>query len=224
MDIDLNLNTGTALVTCTKQFNKKLKFRVVFENKIYVYDIESNSPIIIPLQFGSGTYVFELYEEVIDKKYKIVESVKKDIKLENENACFLHPNCFVNYDASLEEFAREFKKETILKTVLAVREWIEHHVYYDYLRALGLKKNGELMPQIERVLKEGKGVYVDVAAFAVAVLRLNNIPARLVYGYANNHYHAWINYMREDGKWIRYDPTAAMLNIKDAKYRVKEFY
>lgn len=75
------------------------------------------------------------------------------------------------------------------------------------------------LPDVDATLASGKGICFDYAAVMSAMLRSQNIPCKLVIGWAGNVYHAWINvyidgvgwvdgYIQFDGqKWTLMDPT-----------------
>ena len=51
----------------------------------------------------------------------------------------------------------------------------------------------------------------------MAILRLLDIPARMVIGYINsNNYHAWVEYYINN-KWEIYDPTMSLIGQKNKK-------
>ncbi|MBQ2868224.1 MAG: transglutaminase domain-containing protein, partial [Firmicutes bacterium] len=96
------------------------------------------------------------------------------------------------------------------------------------------------------VLEEKKGICFDYAAMMTAMLRSQDVPCKLVVGYAGTAYHAWINVWTEESGWIdavvffdgktwqRMDPTfassakqseAIMKYIGDgSNYTAKYFY
>ena len=72
---------------------------------------------------------------------------------------------------------------------------------------------------VDDILAAKKGICFDYAAVMTAMLRSQNIPCKLVVGYAGTIYHAWIDVyvdgtgwiagaIRFDGKdWTLMDPT-----------------
>ena len=71
------------------------------------------------------------------------------------------------------------------------------------------------------MLSAKKGICFDYAALMAGMLRSQNVPCKLVVGYAGTAYHAWINVWTEESGWIdgaiffdgsswqRMDPTFA---------------
>ena len=52
------------------------------------------------------------------------------------------------------------------------------------------------------MLESGKGICFDYAAVMAAMLRSQNIPCKLVVGFAGKVYHAWINVYIEGVGWV----------------------
>ena len=81
-------------------------------------------------------------------------------------------------------------------------------------------KSGYL-PVLDDVLAEEKGICFDYAALMAAMLRSQEVPCKLVVGYAGETYHAWISVWTEENGWVdgaiffdghmwkRMDPTFA---------------
>jgi transglutaminase-like putative cysteine protease len=108
------------------------------------------------------------------------------------------------------------------KTVQTIFNYLRSNAFTYSLKGLPISKN-----PLEDFLFETKSGNCEFFASALAVmLRLNNIPARLVGGYRGGHYndvgqyylvpqkyaHAWVEaYIKPKG-WIRLDPTPSMLD------------
>jgi transglutaminase-like putative cysteine protease len=87
------------------------------------------------------------------------------------------------------------------------------------------KSPGTASSSLDAFLFEGKKGYCEhYAATFATLLRLAGVPARVVTGYQGGEYniygnfwkftqsdaHAWTEYLSEDGKWVRVDPTSAV--------------
>ena len=83
-------------------------------------------------------------------------------------------------------------------------------------------KSGYL-PDIDDTLAKRKGICFDYSAVFACMLRVQNIPAKLIIGYADRYYHAW-NSVLIEGKWERYDLTFADSGTKISKYTQEAFY
>ena len=94
-----------------------------------------------------------------------------------------------------------------------------NHFSYDYEKAKTVTSG--YLPELDAVLAERKGICFDYAALMTAMLRSQEVPCKLVVGYAGSVYHAWISVWTEDNGWIdgviffdgntwkRMDPTFA---------------
>ena len=107
--------------------------------------------------------------------------------------------------------------KTDLEKVAAVYHYAVDNIAYDYDLAKTVPSG--YLPDVDKVLESGKGICFDYAAVMSAMLRSQNIPCKLVIGYAGKVYHAWINvYIAGTGwvdqliyfdgeKWSLMDPT-----------------
>ena len=183
----------------------KAKLMVSTHGNTLYYNFTEQPYEIIPLQYGSGTYVFTLYENVTDTKYRPDGTVVLDINLENENAAFLSPNQYVDYDHSLLNIANQIpgnNKKTIFENI---RKYIVKNYSYDYLKS-DICTNF-LLPNIEECYSKKEGICQDLAALTVSLLREKHIPSKFVIGFADGHYHAWTSTLI-DGREVIFDPTA----------------
>ena len=83
------------------------------------------------------------------------------------------------------------------------------------------RRNGLKVPDLDQILEIKKGICFDYAAMMTAMLRSQEVPCKLVVGYAGVAYHAWISVYKEKDGWIdnviyfdgttwkRMDPTFA---------------
>lgn len=214
--VDATNKTNGYIVACViNPDNKKYKLRVLTDAYSYVYDI-GNISITLPLQMGNGIYTIQLYCNAYDNKYYNVGMVCLDVKMINEYVPFLHSNQYVDYDNNykIEEIAKE------LLSVDDIKYYIEHHFVYDYIYAMTAKKEN-VMPNINRLISTHMGICQDFAALVVALMRINNMPSRLVIGVANDQYHAWVEY---DYDWKLYDPTAAITGVVIEHYEKERIY
>ena len=68
------------------------------------------------------------------------------------------------------------------------------------------------------------GVCQDLSAIMVCMLRTQGIPARLMIGYADKQYHAWV-VADVGGEEKFFDPTAALSAISKVKaYTLERYY
>ena len=210
-----------------KKSKKRLKLRIAFKNETLTYDLNSDGEFeVFPLQNGSGKYSVTLYEQVSGKKYSQAGKLTVNAKLEDEDAAFLCPNQYVNYgpDNPLVSVALEIcegmtDEKEIFDTVC---KYVTKNFGYDYIKAATVTTG--TLPNIDECLKKKMGICQDLAAVTVCMLRCNGIHARLVIGYADNTYHAWV-VATVNGEEVFFDPTVAVKALKNVKtYTVERIY
>ena len=213
--------------------NEKVKLQITKENETkYTYNIKKGDYDFFPLSLGSGKYTINLYENIKDTSYALAFGTAVDVALANEYLPFLYSNQYVCFSADSaavakgEELARGASDE--LGVVENVYDFVINNISYDYDEAENVAF--DYLPNVDEVLSTGKGICFDYAALMVAMLRSQNIPTRLVVGYAGEAYHAWISVyiegvgwvngiIRFDGKeWVRMDPTFAASSGNANKY------
>lgn len=237
--------------------NPKVKVQIKNPNEEtpYTYDVLDGYNVY-PLTGGNGTYTFQAFENAHGNTYSKLYTKQYKIELKNEYTTFLYPNQYVNYNK--DTLAIKKGKEvatgadTDLDVVENVYNYIIENIKYDDDKAKKAK-DGEMagyLPNVDEILETKTGICFDYAALMATMLRTQNIPTRMLLGYAKtnegNIYHAWIgvyikdigwvdNLIEFDGKnWSMMDPTFASENnnsstIKDFitnknNYSVKYMY
>lgn len=112
-------------------------------------------------------------------------------------------------DLEIREKALQFAGKSTKETVKNVFEYLAKNVSYD-----------ELLVEDEISAKETflskRGSCDEFSHLAIAFLRANNIPSRIVVGYANYgggwREHAWIEYYDSNSGWVSADPTFNEMN------------
>ena len=202
----------------------------------------------MPLTDGNGNYNIKVFKNVVDNRYSAVLSLKFTASLSDEFSPFLRPNQYVDYSEAENTVAKGAQLcaglEHPLEKVAAVYDFVVSTLEYDYDRATTVKSG--YLPVLDDVLSEKKGICFDYAALMTAMLRSQEVPCKLVVGYAGDIYHAWISVWTEENGWVdgaiffdghtwkRMDPTfASYENQSDAimkyigngkNYQEKYFY
>lgn len=205
--------------------NAKIKIQIIKSSgTTYTYNLNARSAFdVFPLTEGDGTYTLKLFENVSGSKYSQAFSQDFNVKLENQFLPFLYPNQYVNFTANSATVAKglELTKGITddLKKVEKVYNYVVDNFTYDKSKAASVRSG--YLPNVDNVLALKKGICFDYASVMAAMLRSQNIPAKLVVGYTGDVYHAWINvYTKETGwvdgmiffdgsKWKMMDPTFA---------------
>lgn len=131
------------------------------------------------------------------------------IELPCETLTFLYPSRYCEVDR-LQNFSWETfgHIEAGYTRVLAVCNWVYHHIKFGYEYARSTKTAYE-------VLQEGKGVCRDFTHLAIAICRSLGMPARYVTGYLGDigvpkdpapmDFSAWFEVFLSNG-WYTFDP------------------
>lgn len=238
---------GYIMARYTAQTDKRLKLRVIGPATTYTYNLPVDEWTVFPLSDGNGSYTAALYINTHDSKYATVMTTQFEVELKDEFAPFLRPNQYVDYsDApnAVEKGAQLCIGLTDpLEKVAAVYDFVVGTLAYDEARAATVKSG--YLPVLDAVLAEEKGICFDYAALMTAMLRSQEVPCKLVVGYAGDIYHAWISVWTEHNGWVdgaiffdghawkRMDPTFASYGersaeimdfIENGNYTVKYLY
>ena len=219
-EIDVaNINDGYIIARSKSKNPKKLKLRTTYVkpggiNVKYDYDLNGESAWeIFSLQSGNGEYTISIHENVDGSRYTTIQSVKVDVIYSRENAPFLVPSQHVNYDAASNAIrkAEELSKNasTDLKKVESIYQYIVETVKYDTEKAkkVALGQLTGYLPNIDDTLETSTGICFDYSSLFAAMLRSQDIPAKLIMGYvgvsAKPTYHAWNEVYTEETGWIK---------------------
>lgn len=242
-----NAAGGYVMVRYGSAAENRLKVQVKGPTATYTYDLPPQEWVVLPLSDGNGSYQVGIYENIGGTRYAKVLTASFQVSLTDEFAPFLRPNRYVNYDADSDAVAVGLEVtvglEAPLDKVAAVYEFVIGTLSYDFDKAASVQSG--YIPDPDRILAEKKGICFDYAALMTAMLRSQQIPCKLVVGYAGSTYHAWISVWTEETGWIdgflffdghswqRMDPTfassaggdEAILNfIKNGTYTEKYLY
>lgn len=215
-----NIADGYFMVQRLAKSNRRFKVLVKVSGKTYSYTIDTNDWAAFPLSEGNGSYQVSVFENVSGTKYANVISASFKAKLTDPFSPFLRPNLHVNYlnaPKTMEKGAELTEGCTDpLQKVDAVFSYITQTIVYDYILAATVEAG--YVPELDRVLTRKRGICYDYSSLMTAMLRSQNVPCKLVFGYVGKLYHAWISVWVEeegwvqvihfDGKsWQRMDPT-----------------
>ena len=226
-----NAKDGYFMAKYIPATTKPVKVIVKGPGEQYQYNLKSGDVYeVFPFSDGSGKYTVGVYEQADGSKYATVATETIDVKLADEFAPFIRPNQYVNYnkDSQTVKKAAELVKDKAktIDKVSAVYNHVIKSLTYDKEKATTVKTG--YLPDVDAVLKAGKGICFDYAAVMAAMLRSQNIPTKLVVGYTGDVYHAWLSvHSNEDGwvnsviqfdgkSWKLMDPTFASTGNQSA--------
>ena len=221
---------GYLMVRYTAETDKRLKVLINGPSATYTYNLPAQQWTVFPLSDGNGTYQIGIYENIVDSRYAKVLAFSCEVSLLDEFAPFLRPNQYVNFSADSQAVAlgAELTREQTdpLKKVETVYDYVVAALRYDDEKAAAVQSG--YLPDLDQILQDGKGICFDYAAVMTAMLRSQEIPCKLVVGYAGTVYHAWISVWTEESGWVdgaiffdghqwqRLDPTYASTALEDA--------
>ena len=218
-----NTTDGYVMVCFTGETSRRLKVQVKGPSTTYTYNLPKGEWTVFPLSDGNGSYQIKVFENAGGSSYSLVGAAQQEVELKDEFAPFLRPNQYVNYSASSAavEKARELcaNKTLPLEMVEVVYNFVVTELTYDNHKAATVQSG--YIPVLDTVLEEKKGICFDYASLMTGMLRSQNIPCKMVFGYTNGAYHAWISVWTEETGWLdgviffdgvawqRMDPTFA---------------
>lgn len=185
--------------------NSKIKVQISKGKTVYTYNINARGQFeLFPLTEGSGSYSVAVFENISGAQYAQVFGKSIDVKLENEFIPFLQSNQYVNFSsnsAAVKTAAGLAGKAATEKDLVAsVYEYVIANVSYDDAKAASVQSG--YLPDVDKTLSSKKGICFDYAALMSAMLRSQDIPTKLVVGYAGDIYHAWISVYLKDVGWV----------------------
>lgn len=218
-----NTADGYVMVQYGAANKKKMKVQVAGPSTTYTYDLPASNWVTFPLSDGNGSYKVTALENTQGNKYAVLVSASFQVTLKDEFAPFIRPNQYVDY-ANAKNTLKKAAELTAgvddpLKKVENVYNFVVKNLSYDTQKAATVKSG--YLPVLDSVLAAKKGICFDYASLMAGMLRSQNVPCKLVVGYAGSAYHAWISvWTKETGwldgviffngsSWQRMDPTFA---------------
>ena len=201
-----NLPLGFVSVSYTGGKDVRIKVQITKTGgTTYTYNLNNKGTAeTFPLTEGDGKYTVKVFENTRGTKYAQAYSCSLDLKLTSEFSPFLYSNQYVNFsdDSRVVAKAAELTKglTTDLDKVTEIYHYVINNITYDY-QLVATVASGYL-PDVDAVLESGKGICFDYAAVMSSMLRSQNIPCKLIVGYAGTVYHAWINVYIEGVGWV----------------------
>jgi len=218
-----NAEDGYIMVRYWAQTDRRLKVLLKGPSTTYNYNLPQDQWTVFPLSDGDGSYQAGVYINVDGSKYATVMTAHFDVALKDEFAPFLRPNQYVNYIDAPDTMALGAELcagiTDPLEKVAAVYDYVVENLTYDEEKAATVKSG--YLPALDDVLSAKKGICFDYAAMMTAMLRSQEVPCKLVVGYAGSIYHSWISVWTEENGWVdgviffdghvwkRMDPTFA---------------
>lgn len=213
-----NAADGYIMIKYLQSTTKPLKVLIKGPSEVqYQYSLKSNGDYeVYPLSDGNGSYTIGVYEQIEGSRYAAQLSATISVTLNDEFAPFLRPNQYVNFNSNSKVVSKAAELCTgvtdFTGKVSAVYNFVISNFTYDKQQAATVQSG--YLPDLDAVLARSKGICFDYAAVMTAMLRSQDIPTKLVVGYAGEVYHAWINVYSEATGWVN---SAIYFDGKDWK-------
>ena len=185
----------------------RLKMQVSSGQMSYNYDMPADgSPIIVPMNMGSGLYSLRVLQGVGGSQYVEIGSTEANVALENEFEPFLRPNVFCDFNeqSACVQKARELAADPDNEgdVARAIYRWMANTIEYDDAKAKQLSGTSGYVPNPDATLQSETGICFDYASLAAAMFRSLGVPCQIVTGNVapEDVYHAW-NMIYIDGAW-----------------------
>lgn len=241
-----NINDGYVMAKYIGSSSGTIKITIKkMDGSTYTYNIfQKNQYEVFPITEGNGTYKITVYEGIGGTKYVTANGTTAKVSLTDNLGPFLYPNQYVwfNKNSAVVSLAEKLvgKEPDTMKKVKGVYDYVVKTLSYDYAKASSVKSG--YVCNIDSTLETKKGICLDYSAVMAAMLRSQNVPTKLMVGYAGTQYHAWISvYSKEEGwienviyfdgkSWTMMDPTMASTSKKadfkmdEKKYSAKYAY
>ena len=183
----------------------KTKLQISKDDKKYNYDLTSSDYTAFPLQMGNGIYTIKILSQIEGTKYAVVASTQKEVTIQDEFSVYLYPNQVVNYgpDSIVVNKSFELTKDDKdnLTRIYHLFEYTVDVLDYDYEKA-DYVSDTYVLPDLTQAIENGSGICFDYASLLAALCRIQGIPARVIVGWTDIEYHAWVEIYLENEGWI----------------------
>lgn len=187
------------------------------------YIVETHE--IIPLQMGDGEYTVKIYTKYRNK-LKYLDKTTIEALNTQDITMYLDAQYYGDYSKCTEELFQISKR--LMVHTNTQEEFIENcykyvcEYEYNETRQKEIERNQIKIykPDIQNIIDEQSGICLDKACLMASILRLNDIPTKVVSGNVGNEYHAWVEVLINE-EWKYFDPTLKT-NYSDFNYEEYE--
>ena len=187
--------------------DKKIKLQVFKDDEVYTYDVVTGKDQIFPFQLGNGSYTIKVMKNIVDTKYSELYATTVNVELEDEFDPFLRPSQYADYT---DESSCVLKADELAAQSTDANDFITNvfnfvckSVKYDKKKAETVQSG--YIPDPDETMETGKGICIDYASLAAAMLRSHGIPTKIIFGYVGESgdlYHAWNMYYTKETGWV----------------------
>ena len=201
-----NTSEGYIMVKTNSSEHKRLKVQLLKDDMTYNYDLNvDNEYEVFPLNMGSGTYTIRWLENIEDTRYALIGTFDFDVDLVDVNIVYLYPSQYVDYDADTKAVKKSFEltqeDKTKLDRVYHIYRYVIDNIDYDWDKVDEVQGKF-VLPIVDETFEKEKGICFDYAALMATMLRVQDIPTKLVTGMVEEGYHAWVEVYIDNIGWI----------------------
>ncbi|MBQ5318722.1 MAG: transglutaminase domain-containing protein [Oscillospiraceae bacterium] len=185
--------------------SERAKLRIKCGNLQYDHDLAADGTREFFPLMESGSYSVKVYELVTGKSYGEAVSAEFEVKIKSSTEMYLYPNKYIDFSSKSKCVKKAAElcagADDDIEKIAAVFVYVTDTISYDKELAATVKSG--YIPDPDRTLEKGKGICFDYSSLMAAMLRSQNIPTRLVIGWADpDIYHAWNEIYTEETGWI----------------------
>ena len=204
--VSLDLSTiGQGYFGLLCKTDKQMLFQVIKDDATYNYAVINGEEMFFPLQLGDGHYTFRVMENIEGNKYLEYYKSEADVTIADPLDPFLRPNTYSNYteDSECAKKAKDFAENSadVEEFIEQIYDYVCDNIKYD--RELAENVQSGYLPDPDNTMATKKGICLDYASLAAAMLRSQGVPTKIIFGYVapNDVYHAWNKFYTEEGGW-----------------------
>ena len=201
-----NTSEGYIMVKTNTSDHRRLKVQLLKDDMTYNYDINVDDDYeVFPLNMGSGIYTIRWLENIEDTRYALIGTFDFDVDLVDVNIVYLYPSQYVDYDADTKAVKKSFEltqeDKTKLDRVYHIYQYVIDNIDYDWDKVDEVQGKF-VLPIVDETFEKEKGICFDYAALMATMLRVQDIPTKLVTGMVEEGYHAWVEVYIDNIGWI----------------------
>jgi transglutaminase-like putative cysteine protease len=210
------------------------KLMVSKEKQKYYYTLDKDLETdCFPLQMGNGRYDITLLELQEDNSYRSTYSQALTLYAKDDTIVFRNSVHLINWNEDMKaiKIAKDLTKGVSDKEekIRIIYDYIINSLEYDNEKAENVTIG--YTPSIDYIMEAKKGICYDYSVLFAAMLRSEDIPAKLVMGYTDklDDYHAWNEvYNEKTEEWMiidtTYDSLLAKAGVKSSMEKNKSEY
>lgn len=185
--------------------SERAKLRIKCGSLQYDHDLAADGTREFFPLMESGSYSVKVYELVTGKSYAEAASAEFNVQIKSSTGMYLYPNKYISFDSKSDCVKKAAELcagiESEVEKIAEIFGFVTDNITYD--KKLASTVTSGYIPNPDKTLEKGTGICFDYASLMAAMLRSQNIPARLVIGYAEpDIYHAWNEIYTEETGWI----------------------